>query len=145
MGSEAVLRWCDWAVETLAAPVPLVLVHGDLHGDNMVWDGGRLRAVLDFENAGLGEPEYDLRTLPGPGLGPGLELMSAVLRHYAVLSGRPLSAARVMAWHVRQVLGDVLWRCEDGLPQADGRGPGEWVGDLAARFGCLGGKFAGLA
>ena len=50
-----------------------------------------------------------------------------------------------MAWHLRQALGDVLWRCEDGLPQADGRGPGEWVDDLAARFAGLGGEFAGQA
>jgi aminoglycoside phosphotransferase (APT) family kinase protein len=140
-----VRRWCDWADQTLSGPVPPVLVHGDFHGDNQVWDGGRLRAVLDFENAGLGEPEYELRALPGPGMGPGLELVTAVMTHYEALSGRRLSAARVMAWHVRQVLGDALWRSEAGLPLPDRRRPGDWVGDLAARFGCLGGQFAGLA
>jgi aminoglycoside phosphotransferase (APT) family kinase protein len=140
-----VLRWCDWADETLAEPVSPTLVHGDLHGDNQVWEGARLRAVLDFENAGLGEPEYELRALPGPGTGPGLELVTAVMRHYEALAGRRLSVARVMAWHVRQALGDALWRSEAGLPLPDQRSPGEWVGDVAARFGCLGARFAALA
>jgi hypothetical protein len=40
----------------------------------------------------------------------------------------------VLAWHVRQALGDVLWRSEAGLPLADRRSPGEWVTDLEARF-----------
>lgn len=129
-----VVRWCDWADQTLAGPRPPVLVHADLHGDNMVWDGGRLRAVLDFTNAGTAEPEFDLRTFPGPGLGPDLELLAAIMRHYEPLAGRELSLDRVMAWHVRQALGDVLWRSEAGLPMADRRSPGEWVTDLEARF-----------
>ena len=135
---QAVVRWCDRADQILAGPGRLVLAHGDLHGDNMVWDGGELRAVLDFTNAGLAEPEFDLRTFPGPGLGPGLELLTAILRHYAAIAGRELSIGRVMAWHVRQALGDVLWRSEAGLPLADRRTPADWVADLAARFRLLG-------
>jgi aminoglycoside phosphotransferase (APT) family kinase protein len=65
-------RWCDWADEVLARPHPLVLVHGDLHGDNQLWCGGELKAVIDFENAGTGEPEYELRAFPGPGMAPAL-------------------------------------------------------------------------
>jgi aminoglycoside phosphotransferase (APT) family kinase protein len=140
-----VLGWCDWADEVLAEPGTRVLVHGDLHGDNMIWDRGRLQAVLDFENAGLGEPEYDLRAMPGPGLGPGLELLAALMRHYQRLSGRPLSAERVMAWHVRQVLGDVLWRREAGLPLADGGTPAQWVAGLAGRLDGLGDLAAQLS
>jgi aminoglycoside phosphotransferase (APT) family kinase protein len=115
-----------------------VLVHGDLHGDNQVWDGDELRLVVDFETIGAAEPEYDLRTLPGPGLGPGLELLTAVMRRYQDLTGRQLSADRVMAWHLRNALGDALWRSEAGLPLADHRTPPEWVDDLAARFSALG-------
>jgi hypothetical protein len=43
-----------------------------------------------------------------------------------------------MAWHLRQVLGDVLWRSEAGLPMADHRTPPQWVEDLGARFSALG-------
>ena len=132
----SVSLWCDWADATLAAPGRSVLVHGDLHGDNQVWDDGELRLVVDFETAGAAEPEYDLRVLPG--IGPGVELLTAVMRHYRQLTGRELSAGRVMAWHVRTMLGDALWRSQAGLPLPDHRTPPEWVDDLAARFSALG-------
>jgi aminoglycoside phosphotransferase (APT) family kinase protein len=133
---QSVSQWCDWADAALAAPGGSVLVHGDLHGDNQVWDGGELRVVLDFETTGAAEPEYDLRGLPGTG--PGVELLTAVMRHYRQLAGRPLSAERVMAWHLRNALGDALWRSEAGLPLPDHRTPPEWIDDLAARFAALG-------
>lgn len=130
--------WCDWTDEVLARPGRSVLVHGDFHGDNQVWSAGFLRAVLDFENAGLGEPEYELRAFPGPGLGPGVGLLTAIMRHYEEMAGHSLSACRLMAWHVRQALGDVLWRSEAGLPLPDHRSPGEWIADIADRFRRLG-------
>jgi hypothetical protein len=52
---------------------------------------------VDFETVGAAEPEYELRAFPGPGLGPGVELLTAVMRHYERMSGRRLSADRVMA------------------------------------------------
>ncbi len=97
-----------------------------------------LRLVADFETAGAAEPEYDLRTFPGPAMGPGVELLTAVMRHYQRITGRRLSADRVMAWHLRTALGDALWRSEAGIPLADHRTPPEWVEDLAARFSMLG-------
>jgi hypothetical protein len=74
--------WCDWVDGVLAVPGDAVLVHGDLHGDNQVWDHDELRLVVDFETVGAAEPEYDLRTFPGPGTGPGVELLTAVMHHY---------------------------------------------------------------
>jgi len=134
-----VTRWCDWADAVLASAAPAtVLVHGDLHGDNQVWDGSELRLVVDFETISAAEPEYDLRTFPGPGMGPGVRLLTATMRHYERLSGRSLSPERVMAWHVRTALGDVVWRTEAGIPLADHRTPADWIDDLAARFHALG-------
>ena len=99
--------------------------------DNQVWDRDELRLVVDFENLGAAEPEYELRAFPGPDMGPGLELLTAIMHHYQQVTGRQLSPARVMAWHLRQALGDVLWRSEAGLPDGGspdtttvGRGPG---------------------
>ena len=43
-----------------------------------------------------------------------------------------------MAWHLRNVLGDALWRSEAGIPLADHRTPSEWVEDLATRLSALG-------
>jgi hypothetical protein len=133
-----IMRWCDWADAVLASPGPAVLVHGDLHGDNQVWDHDTLRLVVDLETVGAAEPEYDLRTFPGPAMGPGVELLTAVIHHYQQITGRQLSTDRVMAWHLRTALGDALWRREAGIPLADHRTPPEWVDDLAARFSMLG-------
>jgi aminoglycoside phosphotransferase (APT) family kinase protein len=133
-----IMRWCDWVDAVLASPGPAVLVHGDLHGNNQVWDHDKLRLVVDLETAGAAEPEYDLRTVPGPAMGPGVELLTAVMRHYRQITGRQLSADRVMAWHLRTALGDALWRSEAGIPLADHRTPPDWVDDLAARFSMLG-------
>jgi aminoglycoside phosphotransferase (APT) family kinase protein len=132
----AVMRWCDWADAVLATPRPRVLVHADLHGGNQVWDGEQLRVVVDFETAGLAEAEYDLRAFPGTG--PGVELLTATLRHYTQLTGRELAVDRVMAWHLRTALGDALWRSEAGVPLPDHRTPPAWVDDLARRFNALG-------
>jgi aminoglycoside phosphotransferase (APT) family kinase protein len=133
-----VTRWCDWAGAVLASPGPAVLVHGDLHGNNQVWDHDELRLVVDLETVGAAEPEYDLRTFPGPGMGPGVELVTAVIPHYERITGRRLSVDRLMAWHVRATLGDALWRSEAGIPLADHRTPPEWVDDLAARLRMFG-------
>jgi len=130
-------RWCDWCDAVLASPGPSVLVHGDLHGNNQVWDDGKLRLVVDLETAGVAEPEYDLRLFPGPDMGPGVEL-TAVMRHYEQITGRHLSTDRVMAWHLRTVLGEALWRSEAGIPLTDHRTPAQRVDDLAARFTMLG-------
>ena len=135
---QTVADWCDWTDVVLASPGPAVLVHGDLHGDNQVWDHDELCLVVDFETVAAAEPEYELRGFPGPAMGPGVELLTALMRHYQRMSGRQLSIDRVMAWHVRHALGDVLWRSELGIPLADHRTPPEWVQDLAARFTALG-------
>jgi hypothetical protein len=58
------MRWCDWSDAVLASPGPAVLVHGDLHGNNQVWDHDTLRLMVDLETAGAAEPEYGLRHFP---------------------------------------------------------------------------------
>jgi homoserine kinase type II len=43
-----------------AGPLPRGLIHGDLFRDNVLWQAGQLRALLDFESASLGVFGYDL-------------------------------------------------------------------------------------
>jgi aminoglycoside phosphotransferase (APT) family kinase protein len=134
---DRVLSWCDWADRALAAPGRTVLVHGDFHGDNHLWDREtlRLRLVVDLETVGTGEPEFDLRCLPGD---CGIELFTATVAHYEKLTDTTLDMDRIMAWHLRTVLGDALWRAEAGIPLPDKRTPAQWVDDLTTRFAVLG-------
>jgi aminoglycoside phosphotransferase (APT) family kinase protein len=134
---DRVRSWCDWADTALATQGRTVLVHGDFHGDNHLWDQGtlRLRLVVDLETVGTGEPEFDLRCLPAD---CGIELFTATVAHYEKLTGTTLDVDRIMAWHLRTVLGDALWRAESGVPLPDRRTPAQWVDDLAARFAMLG-------
>ena len=134
---DRVLSWCDWADTVLAVEGRTVLVHGDFHGDNHLWDEEtlRLRLVIDLETVGTGEPEFDLRCLPGD---CGIDLFTATVAHYEKLTGTKLNVDRIMAWHLRTVLGDALWRAEAGVPLPDKRTPVQWVDDLTARFIALG-------
>lgn len=133
---DRVSAWCDRADQALAAPGRTVLVHGDFHGDNHLWDREllRLRLVVDWETAGTGEPEFDLRCLPGD---CGTELFTATVAAYERMSGTTLDMDRIMAWHLRTVLGDALWRAEAGVALPDRRTPAHWVDDLADRFTAL--------
>jgi aminoglycoside phosphotransferase (APT) family kinase protein len=50
---EAALRQPEWNREP-------VLFHGDLLPSNVLVQGGRIRAVIDFSNLGLGDPACDM-------------------------------------------------------------------------------------
>lgn len=115
---QSVMSWCEWVDDVLHSrpmALPTVLVHGDLHGYNQVWDraSASLLAVVDFEESGIADPHFDLRYLPGNSQGP--QLLLAVMAAYEQLSGRRLSVERVMAWHVLTALGDAMWRTEAGV------------------------------
>jgi len=92
--------------------------------------------MLDFETAAAAEPEYDLMSLPATG--PGLELLTATIRHYEQISGRRLETDRVMAWYLRSALGDALCRSEAGIHLPDHRSPAERVDDISTGFAALG-------
>ena len=130
-----VLEWCDWIDEQLSAPGEAVLVHGDFHPCNQLWqlNEPRLLAVLDLESSGLAEPEFDFMVLPV--FGPGVELLLSTIDRYETMSGRRLSVPRIMALHLRNYLGDALWRTEAGigLPEPGGT-PFEYVEQAAGRL-----------
>jgi aminoglycoside phosphotransferase (APT) family kinase protein len=129
-----VSRWCDWADGILEVPVEQVFVQGDFHGHNQLWDHDTqtLTAVLDYGESGGGDPAYDFRYLPAQG--PTSDLFVATAAEHGKLTGTPIDFARVMAWHIRTVLGDALWRSQAGVPLPDRRTPPEWVDDLQSRL-----------
>ncbi|WP_433040828.1 hypothetical protein [Dactylosporangium sp. CS-033363] len=53
---------------------------------------------------------------------------------YQRLTGTTVDLDRVMAWHLRTVLGNALWRTEAGVALPDGRTPAQWVDDPTGRF-----------
>ena len=105
--------WVDEVLEGLERPLDVV-VHGDFHGHNQVWDrdARRLRAVVDFEGCGWQDRHFDFRYLPG--LTGSLAITRATMDAYERAGGGRLQLERVMAWHVLSALGDALWRSEAG-------------------------------
>ncbi|WP_211596833.1 phosphotransferase family protein [Janibacter terrae] len=95
------------------APAEVVLVHGDSHLRNVIVDprDARVRAILDWELATLGDPLADLGTVLAywPQAGdpptmrfdastvPGFATREELVAHYAQVSGRDVSA--VPFWH----------------------------------------------
>jgi aminoglycoside phosphotransferase (APT) family kinase protein len=135
-----VLRWCEWVDDVLDRPggPADVLVHGDLHFYNQVWDRTTttLLAVVDFEESGRADPHFDLRYLAGNAR--GAEFLLSVLSAYERFSGRRLAVDRAMVWHVLTVLGDALWRTEAGVAFPDPGGSADtWVDDVARRLDAL--------
>ena len=133
-------RWCEWVDDVLstgAVNIPGVVVHGDLHGHNQVWDPMKasLLAVVDFEESGVADPNFDLRYVPGND--QGSEFVHAVIAAYEKFSGRALSFERVMAWHVLTALGDALWRNEAGVALPGGGTATTYVDRLAGQFTAL--------
>lgn len=78
---------------------PSVLLHGDFWPENLLWKGERIAAVLDWEDAALGDPHADLA-------GARLELAlahdeaaaEAFTRAYA--TRRPLDPGRLPLWEL---------------------------------------------
>jgi aminoglycoside phosphotransferase (APT) family kinase protein len=63
-----VRRWCDWTDRVQASSTgEQVILHGDLHGYNLLVRDGGLRCVLDYDAISVGDHHNDLRYLPGLG------------------------------------------------------------------------------
>ncbi len=129
-----VVQWCDWVDRVLSVSAPKsVFLHGDFHGFNVVVDAAEtVQVVLDLEEASVGDYHYDFRYLPAQA--PTIELFQVTIAAYEQLTRRPVSRERVMAWHIRTVLGDVLWRTEANVELPGGGTPAQWVDELATRF-----------
>jgi aminoglycoside phosphotransferase (APT) family kinase protein len=60
---NAVLRFWDRALSTPPWPGPPLWIHGDLHPGNLLVEGGRLSAVIDFGDLAAGDPATDLAVM----------------------------------------------------------------------------------
>lgn len=88
----------ELAAASAAAPVreraTHGIIHGDLFRDNVLWDAGRLVAILDFEQASGGSLAYDVAVCLNDWCWDGavrMDLAAALLAGYQRV--RPLTAA----------------------------------------------------
>ena len=100
----------EWLIEFLPKSLPeqsrVSIVHGDYRIDNVLFDEGRLKAVLDWELATLGDPVADFSylamqwTMPADGTAglAGLDLaaigipsLDEVVQRYSARSGVPVA------------------------------------------------------
>ncbi|WP_342239601.1 phosphotransferase family protein [Inquilinus sp. OTU3971] len=66
---------------------PPVLLHGDVWPGNLLWRHGRLRAVIDWEDAAVGDPLADLANARLElSIALGEDAMAILTRHYLALS-----------------------------------------------------------
>lgn len=65
------------------------------------------------------------------------ELRERFARCYERLTGRHVVLDRVMAWHIRTVLGDALWRTDAKVELPEGGTPTEWIDELDERLNAL--------
>ena len=77
---------------------PPVLVHGDVWPGNLLWRGGRLQAVVDWEDAATGDPLADLANARLElFIALGEDAAAALTRHYLALSAIDTAALTAQA------------------------------------------------
>lgn len=109
--NEALL-WCR---DNKPVPKKLSLVHGDYRMGNFIWHNNKIRAMLDWEIASIGDPMCDLgwtslRCWRGedPRLISGLVERSQFYELYEKYSGMRVDPDHVFFW---EVLGNVHMAC----------------------------------
>ncbi|MCP4962857.1 MAG: phosphotransferase, partial [Actinomycetia bacterium] len=118
-----------WALEHLPPPAPAALIHGDLLGQNilLLFDDDRL-GLIDWENAQLGDPAYDLAIVTR-GLRRPFKTddgLARLLDAYAEAGGAPVTAAEVHLWELWLITG---WYRE-ALEGAPGHAPSQYLNHL---------------
>lgn len=83
-----------------------VVIHDDLHADNLLFENGVLTGVLDFGDTSIGVPEQELRQL----YRINETILKAAIETYSQLSGLELSFEGARAWAIVQELGSYVDR-----------------------------------
>jgi aminoglycoside phosphotransferase (APT) family kinase protein len=99
---DSIAKQCysDWV--RLCDVSPTVVVHDDLHTENMMFSDDRLTGVLDFGDASVGTPEQDLRQL----YRINDEIMMTAVFQYQHLSGLELNVEAIKLWAIMKELAD---------------------------------------
>lgn len=123
----------EWGLDALARhappPLPPVLNHNDFRTGNVMVEGGRLTAVLDWEFAAWGDPHADMgwfcapcwrfgnRALEAGGLGS----RAAFLAGYAEEAGTAPDATRLPFWELAASIRWAVIAADQGARHLSGR------------------------
>lgn len=123
----------DLATTQAASTNAPALLHGDFWPGNILWGDGRIAAVLDWEDAAIGDPLADLASSRLELLWKyGHESMEAFTSHYLALT--PLDLADLPLWELASASGAVASMASWGLDpdtEADMRKKGHWFMEQA--------------
>ena len=100
---DSIAKKCygDWS--RICDVTPTVLVHDDLHTENMMFDdNNHLTGVLDFGDVNVGTPEQELRQL----YRISEDVTMIAVREYEHLSGRQLNIEAIKLWCIMKELAD---------------------------------------
>jgi aminoglycoside phosphotransferase (APT) family kinase protein len=97
IAKECYAQWVE-----LCDVSPTVVVHDDLHAENMMFNHNRLTGVVDFGDTNVGTPEQELRQL----YRISEEVMVAAVEEYQRLSGRHLNVEAIKLWSIMKELAD---------------------------------------
>lgn len=93
-----------WQARICTSPYPAVLCHTDMSGDNLLVDEHGHLYVLDWDEAVVASPEYDLKEAVGERFGRVVEV------YYAAGGAHPLDVDRFAFYLLRRYLEDITAR-----------------------------------
>ena len=108
---DRALAWC----RTHAPPAPrFSICHGDYKPDNVLHEGGRILAVVDWERAGISDPIADLAYVCVPhlragGLAVGLAELDRVVERYRGGTGFQVDESHLLFWEILLMLQTVFY------------------------------------
>ncbi len=108
----------SWLAENPSLPRPIApaLLHGDFWPGNILWRGGTLAAVIDWEDAAIGDPLADLATCRLElAWRYGQEAVSTLSDRYVATSGTTLDTERLSLWELCAGSGALATMAEWGL------------------------------
>ena len=124
MPTTPLLQEADARVRSHGVPVATsVFLHGDVWAGNMLWEGDRCVALIDWKTAGVGDPGVDLGNLRMQvALHYGQDAPAHVLEGWEREIGRPATAVpywdAVAALQTPTVMHEPIWPslADDGSP-----------------------------
>ena len=118
-GFDAARRLLSSGRALPALPEPQVLLHGDFWPGNILWRDQRIAAVIDWEDAAIGDPLADVAGCRVELLWhAGEDARNAFTGHYRRASGQVLDQARLAAWELYVASSGLAYMDRWGLEEA---------------------------